>query len=284
MTIICSHGKKLDGPSGIVREVGSLILAGSGNLAEQVSKIPQLDLVFLGENLCPWGRTPCNDDPFVVARRGAILPKLGDDLVRLELLVDEIVDRSALPRCLDADIELLSRKRLVGERKDVEKRIARIVSAVEAGGDAPSLVAKLRDLEKRLKAIAGELSDLRPVPRLAPGVIENRLKEWRRLLRSSTTQGRTVLQRILPGPITFTLHTNPLTGEVDGYDFEAPTRFDKLFTGIAVERPAGRDEAPLGHEHIGPEDTFEGDYGRLLEQAYRKGVKVLASPTGFEPA
>ena len=29
-----------------------------------------------------------------------------------------------------------------------------------------------------------------------------------------------------------------ISGEADGYDFSGPTRFDKLFTGIAVETPA----------------------------------------------
>ena len=38
-----------------------------------------------------------------------------------------------------------------------------------------------------------------------------------------------------------------------------------------------------GKENIGPEDTFDGDYGRLLERASKR-VKVLASPAGFEPA
>lgn len=52
--------------------------------------------------------------------------------------------------------------------------------------------------------IVGEMATLRPVPRLAPAVIENRLAEWRRLLRASTTQGRTVLQRIPRGRLTFT--------------------------------------------------------------------------------
>jgi hypothetical protein len=106
--------------------------------------------------------------------------------------------------------------------------------AIEAGGDAAALVAKLRDLEARQRAIVGELASLRPVPRLAPAVIENRLAEWRRLLRASTTQGRTVLQRILCARLTFTPRVNPISGVVDGYDFEGPTRFDKLFTGIAV--------------------------------------------------
>ena len=31
-------------------------------------------------------------------------------------------------------------------------------------------------------------------------------------------------------------------------------------------------------EPIDPEDTFDGDYGRLLDRAYQSSVKVLASP------
>ena len=95
-----------------------------------------------------------------------------------------------------------------------------------------------------------------------------------------------MLQRILRGRLTFTLRTNELSGDVDGYEFEGATRFDKLFTGITVERPKDLDPNDLtGTEDIGPEDTFDGDYGRLLDRAYtqvfaRKGV---ASPQGFEP-
>jgi hypothetical protein len=207
-----------------------------------------------------------------------------------EAVLWAVEEHALTPEAIEQVIHLSERDdvrelqdKLTRERKDTEKRIARLVAVIETGGDAASLVAKVRSMEARLTAIDGELRDLRPVPRLAPAVIESRLAEWRRLLRSSTTQGRTVLQRILRGRIVFTLRRNPISGDVDGYDFEAPTRFDKLFTGIAVERPAGIDEGPLGNEHIGPEDTFDGDYGRLLERAYRKSVEVLASPTGFEP-
>ena len=110
---------------------------------------------------------------------------------------------------------------------------------------------------------------------LAPKVVEDRLAEWRRLLRQSTTQGRAVLQRVLRGRITFTPN-----GE--GYTFEAPTRFDRLFEGVACERPAFIPESTKGLEDIGPEDTFDGDYGRLLAAAEERG-KGVASPTGFEP-
>jgi len=75
------------------------------------------------------------------------------------------------------------------------------------------------------------MSRLQPVPRLPATVVENRLAEWRRLLRQSVTQGRAVLQRVLDGRIVF-------TPEGEGYAFAAPTRFDKLFTGIATPRPA----------------------------------------------
>ena len=97
-----------------------------------------------------------------------------------------------------------------------------------------------------------------------------------RLLRQSTTQGRAVLQRVLRGRITFTPRADG-----QGYDFAAPTRFDKLFSGVAVQRPAFIEQGNRGAEHIGPEDTFDGDYGRLLEGVNGKWV---ARPAGLEPA
>ena len=122
----------------------------------------------------------------------------------------------------------------------------------------------------------GKLRDLHPLPRLAPSVIENRLAEWRRLLRQSTTQGRAVLQRILRGRITF-------TPRGQGYRFVAPTRFDKLFSGIVVPRPAFIPTGNRGAEHIGPEDTFDGDYGRLLARVCANHVKWFTSSAGFSP-
>lgn len=158
---------------------------------------------------------------------------------------------------------------LMRERASLEKRIARLVDAVETAGDISALATKLRELESRRAAIADELRGLQPVPRLAPAVVESRLAEWRRLLRQSITQGRAVLQRVLRGRIVFTP-----SGE--GYTFEAETRFDKLFSGVAVERPTFIPKGRRGTEHIGPEDTFDGDYGRLLAAVCGKR---LASPT-----
>ena len=100
------------------------------------------------------------------------------------------------------------------------------------------------------------------------------------LAAQSTTQGRTVLQRILRGRLTFTSRLNPLSGEPDGYDFDGLTRFDRLFAGIAVECPTGLTLGDTaGYGTIGPEDTFDGDYGRMLDRIHVKG---MASPPGTE--
>ena len=214
-----------------------------------------------------------------------------------EAVLQAIEEHALTPEAVEQVVQLTERDdvreqqdALGRERKDVEKRIARLVAAIETGGDPPSLVAKVRELETRRAAIVRRLISLSPVPRLAPQVIENRLAEWRRLLRASTTQGRAVLQRVLRGRITFTpteafteLPPPGFKVRQAGYTFEAPTRFDKLFTGIVVERPSWmKDGDRRGTEHIGPEDTFDGDYGRLLERVQNNG-KWVASPTGFEP-
>jgi site-specific DNA recombinase len=199
-----------------------------------------------------------------------------------EAVLQAVEEHALTPEAIEQVIHLTERDdaqeqqaALAREQKDVTKRIGRLIAAIEAGGDAASLVAKLRELETRKRAIDGEVAALRPVPRLAPAVIEGRLAEWRRLLRASTTQGRTVLQRILRGRLTFTPRLNPVSGEPDGYDFEGPTRFDKLFSGIAVERPTSLASSDIASEHYGADETFDGDYGRLLEAAaMRKGWRA----------
>jgi hypothetical protein len=102
-------------------------------------------------------------------------------------------------------------------------------------------------------------------------VVDDRLAEWRRMLRGSTTQARAVLQRVLRGRIVFTP-----SGE--GYTFECPTRFDKLFSGVVVKGPAFIEPGNTGWAHLGPEDTFDADYGQLLEAVCNYGLGS-SSPT-----
>jgi hypothetical protein len=119
-------------------------------------------------------------------------------------------------------------------------------------------------LEAEKVRLTRECEGLRPLPRLAPAVVADRLAEWRRLLRQSTTQGRAVLQRVLQGRIT-------LTPTAQGYAFEAATRYDRLFAGVVVPRPDWVPTGNVGAEHIAREDTPDQDYGQLLANVDVKG-------------
>ena len=48
---------------------------------------------------------------------------------------------------------------------------------------------------------------------------------------------------------------------------------------LMLENPIRSDTR--GTEEIGPEDTFDADYGQRLQRVYNKGV---VRPAGFEPA
>jgi site-specific DNA recombinase len=193
-----------------------------------------------------------------------------------EAVLVAIEEHALTPEAVEHVIQLTEgderrdqRTALERELKDIAKRIERLLDAIETGrdggGDTGSVLTRIRDLKMRSTAIKAELKQLQPLPRLAPKVVNDRLGEWRRLLRQSTTQARAVLQRVVAGRITFT----PKEGV---YEFNASTRFDRLFTGLVVNYGPGRpgwiaEGDVTGTEGIGPEDTFEGDYGRVLERA-----------------
>jgi len=210
-----------------------------------------------------------------------------------EQILTAIEEHCLSPEAVESFVQLTERDdlrersaMLNRESRDIEKRITALVKAIEAGGDAASLVARLKELEERRTAIAEQLTNLVPLPRLPETVVADRLAEWRRMLRASVTQGRAVIQRIVQGRITFTPTQSPFGKEIDSYVFEAPTRFDKLYCGVATPRPVF--VAPggtAGREGIKSGEGFE-DYGRLLERAAHRletTSKGGSSPTGFEP-
>jgi hypothetical protein len=77
------------------------------------------------------------------------------------------------------------------------------------------------------------------------------------------SDGRAVLDRILSDRIVFT----PVGA---GYDFECPTRYDRLFSGLVVPRSVWAEPTP-GAESLRPEDVYYGgerdaDFGGFRPQ------------------
>lgn len=215
-----------------------------------------------------------------------------------EAVLQAIEQHALTPDAIEAVITLTERDdraehqaALRQERDTVAQQTQRLVDLLALGELPTSVLTKVRALEARQHAIDEELASLRPVPRLPASVVEDRLAEWRRLLRASATQGRAVLQRIIVGRIRFTPHlTGASPWETPGYTFEAQTRFDRLFAGVATPPvvPLGTDLS--GTEGITAADTWDADYARLLERAQKRvessttgDVEWVASPTGFEP-
>jgi recombinase-like zinc beta ribbon protein len=209
-------------------------------------------------------------------------------------VLEEVEAHALTPEAIESVIHLSertdvadTRAALDKERVDITKRTSRPVAAIETGGEMSALIGKLRELEARQRAIDTEIRTSQPIPRLAPVVVESWLPEWRRLLRATPTQARSVLQRILRGRLTFVPRADGT-----GYDFSGETRFDKLFTGLVVSpatvatpyadliRDRGR-----GTESIGPDDLTDADYGRLLDAAVmRKGWRARQDSNLRPPA
>jgi len=99
-----------------------------------------------------------------------------------EAVLQAVEEHALTPQAIEQVVRLSERDdvtdhqdKLAREGKDVGKRIARLVAAIETGGDAVSLIAKLRELEARRQAINVEGASLHPVPRLEPAILEDRL-------------------------------------------------------------------------------------------------------------
>jgi hypothetical protein len=161
------------------------------------------------------------------------------------------------------------RQALEREQRDLKRRIENLHRAIEDGGDSTSLVQRLRQQESRLAAVEAEQASLRPVPRLAEAVVRDRLEEWRRLVRGSVTQGRTVIQRVVDGRLTFVPREDGY-----GYDFTAKTRFDRVFAGCVIQVPANERRDDDLNVVFDASDTLDADYGRLLNALY--GMSFLS--------
>jgi site-specific DNA recombinase len=167
------------------------------------------------------------------------------------------------------------------ELKELDKRIARLTDAIAAGGELTSLVAKLREMEAKRAKLVEEQYAQRPVPMPPRSLVEDRLAEWRRMLRQPQT-ARVVLDRVLRDRITF-------MPDGLGYVFQCPTRYDRLFSGLVVPQSVWTLPAAPGADGIMPDDVYyrgerDADFGELLRRvANRKGLASPTRATGLGP-
>jgi hypothetical protein len=139
------------------------------------------------------------------------------------------------------------------------------------------LVSALEERKRRLTALDASLGTDLPDRTRLRAALEQRVADWRDVLRPETPQGRQVLRQIL-GPIHIRVYSgdvgdlqaaagHPVTpGPHDVVDFEptwyAETRPEGLLSGL-IQSVAST--------------------GGCTQDGSGSGVKGVASPTGFEP-
>ncbi len=173
----------------------------------------------------------------------------------------------AFLRATEAEAGAADPRALERERADVTRQIERLVNVAAAGGDAPELASRLRDLGERRAAIDAELRSIAPAPRPAPAVVDDVLARWRRELRGDRDRARAVLQRALAERLRFA----PLVDDPDDPDervrratFEGTAAWSSLFYREPDDRVLG-----LVGVEVEPLHDFglEGAFAKILRDA-----------------
>jgi hypothetical protein len=143
------------------------------------------------------------------------------------------VFRGFEPPNLDAELATLQL-----QRATVEQKIARLTSAIEAGGGLEPLIAQLRvrqqEREDLLVRIAtNEGNKLANIDRSkVEARVDARLDVWRKVLvdqvENGTMRRRQLLREVLTGPLGF-------TPDGKGYTFRAPSAVGEVMAGAVAD-------------------------------------------------
>ena len=193
----------------------------------------------------------------------------GPEAVESVILLREQDDRAAQQTALHA-----------GAEKSLEKRIARLIAAIESGSEVGPCSSRLRELEARQTAIDDRLRGLDSIRRLPAAGDRGPPIRVAEVLRSSTTQGQDRLQKILDSPITFTPREDG-----SGYDFSCPTRFDTVFSGIVTPgQPVSAGNRLTSLRRTRSRRTRAVLENAITGKGWRARRDLNPRPTGSKPA
>ena len=175
-----------------------------------------------------------------VCNNSLTLPIAEADEDVLSIIEGEALTPAFVTYVLDtlATGDLIDRPALQEERDRVAREVENLTQGIAEGGDIPALVALLKARDKRLKKLDQQLAPHehpdREVLRLA---LEQRVEDWRAILRSNPRQARMVLHQLI-GPIR-------MHNEGDRPSWIAPLRPAGLLAGMV---PGG--SSPTGFEPV----------------------------------
>ena len=165
-----------------------------------------------------------------------------------------ICQPAILERAIARAVQVLSRpdedpvarrRQLETEIHDLDRELAALTAAIVAGGEAPTLVAAIREREDRRDAVRGSLAGLERLTTQTTADVEReireRLEDWRAMLRRNVPQGRQVLRKLLTTPLRF----QPV-GET--WEFSGQAALGKILAGFVSTDRAKSVASPRGYE------------------------------------
>lgn len=134
---------------------------------------------------------------------------------------------------------------LRSEERTLSTSIARLVLAIEHGGDVPELVRRLAELRRRLAEVQSDLRSreaLGALPSDVDGALAEAVADLRGALERDLLGARAVLRALLVAPITVTPDTAQTPRRLT---LEGTADFGRLLGATT----GGLDMSPGGHEH-----------------------------------
>jgi site-specific DNA recombinase len=174
----------------------------------------------------------------------AVLGMLRNDVLTPDI-IEAVVERAAALYAADPDAYAARRQACASEAEGLAGEIVRLTEAIASGGELSSLVAALKDRERRradLLAQVEHLDGLAKAPTWADDVraeIRRRLADWRGLLGREPEIARQILRKLLDGRLTL---TPKVTSAGQCYELTGRATYGRLFEGVVatgVTAPAG---------------------------------------------
>ena len=153
--------------------------------------------------------------------------------------------REALDRAVERIVGDRGEQRQAELRQAIDRvkaEIGRLVGAVAEGGDSQALTAEIHKREARQRELQYELEgllvrefvDWRSDPSVRQD-LEQRIQDWRGLLRLRAPQGRQILRKLIEGRLVLTPHRE---GVAPYYTFTGSGTLTSLLSGVLPHKVA----------------------------------------------
>ena len=190
----------------------------------------------------------------------AWIPMRAADEAVLEAIESDVLQPAIVEAAVARALQMLTAPQEVEQRRvhleralaSVQGELARLTSAIAAGGDLPALIAalKARDAERdRLTLDLAAIARRASAPQLdraqLTAKLRERLEDWRGLVRRHVPQARQILRKLLRGRLVF---TPEVRGSCEGYRFTGEGALDRFLSGFLLDAQAVA--SPTGFEPV----------------------------------